>query len=467
MKKIFVFAVAIAFFTSCELKDEDQTVDYNGFQSQEVSDVFVSCASSGCHGGIESARGLNLESYTDLMNGSSSRPLSNGSYSGEVIIPFNSGKSLLYQIVTGNTSELNPNHSNILSDAEKNVLKNWINNGAKNYKNEIAFSNSSYNVYVCNQSGDAVSVIDGDQKVVSRIIDLNFNNSIEAPHMIKEYGEYIYVTLISAGKLIKIRKSDLQIVGELNGLFYPGMIQLYPERNKIYVSRSSTAPGVYSSIYVVNLDDLSLRGEIDLLLTGVPHGISLAKQRNRLYCADLIKNYIYVIDAVADEVISPIALTSNYEPMQTTISPDENFLYFSSRGTGELLVMDLNTTNIISTVAVSPMPMHIAVSSNGNKIYVGSMMNSTVSVVSKDGLVWTKTATISHPAFSQLHGCDLTADDKYLYVSSRNQNGSFIPSTKVNGEGNIGNVGIINTQTNTVEKVIEIEEFGSGLVVEK
>ena len=175
MKKIFVFAVAIAFFTSCELKDEDQTVDYNGFQSQEVSDVFVSCASSGCHGGIESARGLNLESYTDLMNGSSSRPLSNGSYSGEVIIPFNSGKSLLYQIVTGNTSELNPNHSNLLSDAEKNVLKNWINNGAKNYKNEIAFSNSSYNVYVCNQSGDAVSVIDGDQKVVSRIIDLNFN----------------------------------------------------------------------------------------------------------------------------------------------------------------------------------------------------------------------------------------------------------------------------------------------------
>ena len=188
--------------------------------------------------------------------------------------------------------------------------------------------------------------------------------------MVKEYGDYVYVTMISAGKLLKIRKDDQQIVDELSGLSYPGMIELYPEKNKLYVSRSSTAPGNYSSIYVVNMSDLTLRGEIDLVITGVPHGIALAKNRERLYCADLIKNYLFVIDAESDEMINPISLGVNYEPMQTTISPDENYLYISARGTNQLLVMNLNTTNIISTLNVPAMPMQIAVSSNGNEIYV-------------------------------------------------------------------------------------------------
>lgn len=468
MKKlILLFGISIFAFVSCELKEDESLVDFNGFESQQVADIFKSCASSGCHGGNETAHGLNMETYSQLLKGSLNKPLENGNYSGEVIIPFNTEKSLLYQIVTGNTQELNPKHSTLLNDAEKNILKNWIENGAKNYQGEIPFSDAGYNVYVCNQSADAVSVIDGDQKVVSRIVDLDFNNSIEAPHMVKEYGDYIYVTMISAGKLLKIRKSDLQIVNELNGLSYPGMIQLYPERNKLYVSRSSTAPGIYSSIYSVNMDDLSLIKEIDLILTGVPHGIALAKNRDRLYCADLIKNYLYIIDAQTDEVISPIALGASYEPMQTTISPDENYLYISARGTSQILVMNLNTTNIIYSVDVAQMPMHIAVSSNGNKIYVVSMMNSLVNVITKTDLVWNLTSSITHPAFSQLHGCDLTADDNYLYVSSRNQNGNFKPSIKVNGEGNLGNIGIINTATNIVEKVLEIEEFGAGLVVEK
>ena len=35
------------------------------------------------------------------------------------------------------------------------------------------------------------------------------------------------------------------------------------------------------------------------------------------------------------------------------------------------------------------------------------------------------TNAISHPAFSMLHGCDITADDRYAYVSSRNLNGNY------------------------------------------
>ena len=86
----------------------------------------------------------------------------------------------------------------------------------------------------------------------------------------------------------------------------------------------------------------------------------------------------------------------------------------------------------------------------------------------KDKLsTWTKTKEINHPGFSMLHGCDITADDRYVYVSSRNTNDLFKPYFDVENEGPPGTIGIIDTQTDEVVKLIEIEQFGSGLVVEK
>ena len=78
-----------------------------------------------------------------------------------------------------------------------------------------------------------------------------------------------------------------------------------------------------------------------------------------------------------------------------------------------------------------------------------------------------KLKQISHPGFRMLHGRDITADDKYVYVSSRNTDGRFEPYFEVEDEGPPGTIGIIDTQTDEVVKLIEIEQFGSGLVVEK
>jgi YVTN family beta-propeller protein len=153
--------------------------------------------------------------------------------------------------------------------------------------------------------------------------------------------------------------------------------------------------------------------------------------------------------------------------MQTTISPDGNYLYVSARGTSKLLVIDTNTNTVVAEVTVSPSPMHIAVTDDGNKIFVPSMMGNVVNVITKDGSTWTKTKEISHPGFSLLHGADLTGDNRYLYVSSRNTNNAFNPYFAVDGEGPAGTIGIIDTHTDEVVKLIEIEEHGAGLVVEK
>ncbi len=476
MKKYIAIVFILTFFAAIINSCKDNSVqspnavnNNNGFANKQVADIFAtSCATSNCHSGTNAPGGLSIDNYSDLMKGSIKRDNQSGTnYGGEVVIPFNSDKSLLYQMLLGNVSPLPPHDAISLSDSEITAIKNWIDEGAKDNNGDVPFSNPSYMVYVCNQAGDAVSVIDGDAKVVSRIIDVDFNQSIDAPHMVKERDGYLYVTLIGDGKFLKYRTDTFEKVGEVGGIEKAGMIWISPDGNKAFVSRSSTSSPIYTSIFAVDINNMTIIKEIQMPVTGVPHGIALTPDGTKLYVANLTQHRISVIDAVNNEYDHDIVLPQDYEPMQANISPDAKYLYICERHYGKFLIIDTQTENIIQEVQLDPMPMHIAVTSDGNKIYIASMGASVVDIVTKNDTTWTKTGTISHPYFNMLHGCDLTADGKYLYVSSRNQDGMFKPTYVVGNDDKVGNVGIIDTQTNQVIKVIEVEDFGAGLVVEK
>ncbi|MFZ1517588.1 MAG: hypothetical protein WAU11_02370 [Ignavibacteriaceae bacterium] len=476
---LILFCTIILAFAGCEdnPKDPVRYIDsnFNGFEKYEVAEVLINnCASAGCHIGSTPAGDIALDSYYSLVKGavhSSSNHNHTNTFEGEVVVPYNAEKSLLYQMIMKNVSPIIPHDGINLTNSEKEIIKNWINEGVKDFNGSVTSNNSSYRVYVCNQSSDIISVIDGDKKVVSRLIDVNFNSTIDAPHMVKEFGDYLYSTIISAGKFLKIRKSDNQIIGEVNGLEKPGMIQINSTGTKAYISRSSTASSIYNTIYVIDLTTMSITKEISLPVTGVPHAIALNPSNTKLYVANLTKDRISIVDAVNDEFVDDIILPLGTEPMESMISPDGNFLYVSGMGVDKVIVVDAISDSIFTEINVSEMPMHIAVSSTGNRIYVSTMMHSatgsSVDVIEKSGTSWNRIAQITDHRFNMLHGCDITKDDKYVYVSSRNIDGMYQPKFKIIGEGNLGTLGIIDTETLTVLKVIDLEEFPSGLVVEK
>ncbi len=378
-------------------------------------------------------------------------------------------------MLIGNVTPAITAHANVsLDTASVNAIRDWIAGGALGYNSTVPFSNPSYRVYVCDQNSDKVSVIDGDSKVVSAVIDVKkIPSLINSPHMVKVQGNNLFVSLIAAGNFLKIDISDptnYHEVGEVgNGIIEKaGMVLLHPNGTKAYVSRSSTSNPVYSTIFVINIQDMTVIKQITLPAQGVPHGIALTPDGTKLYVANLSLSTISVIDAVNDEYVDEISVPGA-EPMQAMISPDGNYLYVSARGTGKLLVFDTNSDTQIREITVDAKPMQIAVTSSGNKIYVGSQETGTVSVIEKNGLNWIKTKTIVHPGFRVIHGCDITSDDKYVYVSCQNTNQSdlFEPYYKVTGENPPGFVGIIDTQTDEVIKFLEVEQYGSGLVVEK
>jgi YVTN family beta-propeller protein len=477
MKKLILVGILLSFtsllFISCdsETVPPEQIVDEtnNGFETFEVAEIFAeNCATSGCHVGNNPPSGLSISNYSELLKGSSNR--SNGSvpnYGGEDVIAFNSIKSLVYQFISNNVTPIAPHDVISLSQEQITAIKLWIDNGAKDFNKNSPFLNPTYRVYVCNQSSDAVSVIDGDAKVVSAIIDLDFLQTPDKPHMVKEKDGFIYVSLIAGAKLLKINTSNYTVTGEVGGITKAGMIEISPDGTKAYVSRSSTSDPIFNTIFVVDITNMTMIKELLLPAPGVPHGIALSHDGSTLYVANLTLDRISIVDAVNDEFVEDIVLPQGTEPMQASISPDGKYLYISARGTNTLMVIDTETKAVVAEVPVAAGPMHIAVSSDGNKIYIPSMMGNVVNVVTKNDSVWSKTNEISHAGFNMMQGVDLTEDDRYLYVSSRNADGSFKTQFEVNGEGPSGTIGIIDTQTEQVIKLIEVEEFAAGLTVGK
>lgn len=472
---IFVLLLFLLGLSSCTLvenPDEKLKEENHYYETKEVADILNgTCAASGCHGGTSPVNGFSTEIQPETMVGASHRPMAGVSnYGGDNVIPFNVEKSLLLQFVTGNlVNKLSYNHS-ILSQNQITTIANWIASGAQNYKEEVAFATpNSYRVYVCNQNSEYVSVIDGTEKVVSYLTDVyNPLTEFDTPYWVAEYGNYYYVTLSSAGQLIKFRKSDNSVVSVINGLSDAGVIKINRDGTKAYVSRSLNSTNLYNSIFIINLASMTARKEIFFSHSGLLHGLALDITRDYLYIADAFNNLVLIVNTLTDQIIDVrYTLTKDFRPFFLEVSPNGNYLYITASNTDQLLVVSTNSRLVISTVSLLPDPMGVTVSSTGQKIYVASSSGDAVEVITKTSNYWDKTNTITHPTMSIPFGVDITLNDKYLYVTNQNLNGDFVPAYQVKEEENISTVTIINAYTETVEKVIEVEEAAAGIAVER
>jgi YVTN family beta-propeller protein len=358
----------------------------------------------------------------------------------------------------------------MLTGSEVLEIKEWIEEGAKDYRLEVPFSvPNPYRVYVCNRGSDAISVIDGRQKVVSRIVDVGSpDDSSQIPVHVKERGDFYYVTLAESGKFVKIRKSDNEIVAEIDNLEFPGDFILMETSNKAYIARSLLSTSLANSVYVVNYNTMTFIREAVFPQTGLPVGLDLNLLETFLFVSDNINNVIYGINTTTDNTgeFAPILFTFNFRPTYLKLDPFGNYLYMSAPGTNELVVIDLTSRLTTAIIPVAANPRQIAVKSDASKVYVTCMDASVVDVIDRVLNSWAWSRRISNPAFSMLDGIDITKDDGLLYVTGRNSEGDFEVPYPVKSEKPPGIVGIINVATESVVKVIEVEERPGGIATE-
>jgi DNA-binding beta-propeller fold protein YncE len=406
--------------------------------------------------------GLQMDSWENLIKGWDR---------GEVIIPFDSENSLLIEL----TKKLD--YANQIRDDKLDLLQRWIDQGAKNENGDIPFADSQDLLYVCSQSEAIINIIDINSLVVIRNIKLaDFGiPAYASPHHIafSPDGLHFYISCIDnqINKILKFNRVTNEMVGEVT-TDIPALLDHHPSENLLYVSRFMLN-NVTNSIFLLNTETMqpeltTNNGEI-ILPPGfiIPHAIQVDKNGEYVYTSSFTEDQFVVINHQTKEFEDAVFLGNDRTPLQVTVSPDNSKVYVSCIGTGEVVVINVSDPNNRfeeGAVSLGGEPWHGIFTSDGTKFYIGNFKFNNFTEITTTGLTFQNFgANDGSDGLSQPHGIAISSDNQRLFISNRNTNGNYSPYYNLGDNNVIGVVVVIRTSDNSIEKIIEIEDFGSGM----
>ncbi|RMG67009.1 MAG: hypothetical protein D6715_05665 [Calditrichaeota bacterium] len=466
MHLVLTIFCAMLFLTGCDNSSspENKPIDYGSITtirySEHVQALFnQKCVS--CHGPNRAEAGLRLDSWSNVIKGSSA---------GEAVIPFDSEHSLLVEMLTKLVGGPHPadQGEEPLSQDAIDFLARWIDEGAKNDAGDVPYAGSTHRLYACSQNASLVDIIDTQALVVIRTVNLQklgFRADAKPHHVaIDPDGSHWYLSMLGESHVLRFDEQN-NLVAQSPEIVLPALLARLSNQPKLFVSRFLDPNNPLTDIYVLNTEDLSPaanteQGRIPVLFK-VPHAIAASHAGDFVYTASLSENQLIIINTQTNEVDEFVDLNPHKGPVALAVSPDDRWLYISCQLSNEVLVVDLQTRQIVAAIPVGQKPWHLAVTPDGSRVYVGNNGSDNASVI--DTATRSMVATIEHPGFAQPHGIAITNDGKYVFISNRNTTGRYVPRYNLGDNAKVGTVVVIDTATNQVVKVLEIEPFGSGL----
>lgn len=463
--RIMVAVLAVIACCGCGGDDPVAPPDYGSITtivySEHVQPILDrSCATSGCHSAADRAAGLSLATYAGVTAGSGY---------GEVLIAGRPERSLLTVLFDGTTlRKAHPAVGRVPSAEEVAFLKRWIDEGARDDAGAMPFAGATKKVYVPNQGEDNVSVIDIEHLVVSRVIDVGTSLTVEGPHFTTSDGRFWYVSLINAGEVWKFDAGADTLLARGTVPGAPALLALTPDGKKLYVSQFTTV--FTNKLSVVNTSTMTLEKQITVW--SMPHGLRMNHAGTRLYVANMMSDNVSVIDVATDSVIAtiPLAWDANpfgppkYMPMEVAVSPDDQLVAVACSETREVRMIDAAAGAVADSFAVGDQPWHLQFTRDGTFCYVTNRRGHSVSAIHLPMHHVMKTySTPGTPAlFDYPHGCDISSDGQYTFVSNENVGQRFIPRYTTD---NVGNVVVIDNVLADIVKVLEVGRMPTGLSV--
>ena len=162
-----------------------------------------------------------------------------------------------------------------------------------------------------------------------------------------------------------------------------------------------------------------------------PYGVAVSPNGTRAYVTNQASNTVSVVNTATNAVVATITVGS--APTAVTVSPDGTRAYVANNNT--VSVINTTTNTVTNTITTNGGQAYgIAVSPNGQRVYLTQTGNNRVSVINTaTNTVLTTIAVGSTPA-----GITVSPDNTRVYVANYSSN----------------TVSVINTTTNTVTNTI-------------
>jgi YVTN family beta-propeller protein len=325
-----------------------------------------------------------------------------------------------------------------------------------------------YLLYVCNQEEATVSVIDMSSNTVVETIDLQalgFSANAKPHHIVAEAdGSFWYVTLIGDGKIVKL-DGENRVVASAN-FETPGLLALHPTKDLLFVGRSMSAVNPPPRIGVIRRPDMSI-DEVDVFFPR-PHALVVAPGGDYVYSASMAQNRLasFQVEMEALELIDVDGPTHSF--MQFAVSPDGRTLVASGEVSGKVLLFDLDDParpSLRASLDVGAAPWDPAFTPDGRFVYVGNQLADQITVI--DVPAARVVDVIEGEGLGMPHGSVVSPDGRWVYVSNRHlrptTSGMGHAGHAEGGADRNGTVVVVDTETRTITKVIQVGRGPSGI----
>lgn len=291
-----------------------------------------------------------------------------------------------------------------------------------------ALAQSPYYVYVSNEYGADISVIDGRSDEVVDTISISGHPGDVRPRgmAVSPDGSVIYVSVSDffpqtetpEDKITAIDVETNEILVEIRAGGNPERVAIGPAGDLVWASLEAIAQGgVYEAatgerlaafqvgiepegvgaspdgrwayitaetthtVAVVDARNLEVQGFV--LVGNRPRVVVFARDSSRAYVSAEIGGTVSVIDTATHAVVESVPLGLDSRPVGMALSPDGARLYVAGGGTSAIYVIDTRNHQVEAVIRerMGRRPWDVAVSPDGTKAYTSNGLSDSVSVI--------------------------------------------------------------------------------------
>ena len=198
-------------------------------------------------------------------------------------------------------------------------------------------------LYVVNQAGASITVIDQGTLTIDTTLDLTkmgFTANAKPHHVtVEPDGSFWYVTLIGDGKVLKLDRTN-HVVGQVS-METPGLIMLDPKHDSLYVGRSMTATNPPKTLGVITRKNFALVDQQEIQVPR-PHALVTTRDGNWIHTASLGENRFASVEVATGRVTLTTLPGDVFRSLvQFTVSPDGKWMIAGGEQSNTVMVFDL------------------------------------------------------------------------------------------------------------------------------
>jgi len=249
-------------------------------------------------------------------------------------------------------------------------------------------------VYVTNCMSNNVSVIDATK---NKVIDTVYVGSYPTRVTVNPDGTKVYVVNAASKTISAIDTATNNVTATLKVENYPGDVAVAPNGKKAYVVNFGIPPDYQGNVSVIDTATSTITATVNVEKGSC--GIAVSPDGTKVYVVNsnsypYYKGTVSVIDTATNTVTATVPVGSL--PQGIAVSPDGTRVYVAIKNpnrysldvvggvtsiTGAVDVIDTAKNEFIDRVSVGSAPQEVAVTRDGNEVYVVNYGSNTTSVI--------------------------------------------------------------------------------------